>query len=241
MNRARATGSALLVLGLAAACGSDRTDAEQARYDEAVRIVTTVSTAISFPRQDSADGYARAAIATAAGQDGRLTVIAADPVDDDGSVQPRIATLVYRIAVGAGEPICLTQDYDRYGPAGEPEERTCLAGAVAVTPPPAPPAVVIPVGADTTVERVLRGTTDAAAVQRRLVARFADLPAPPTVTAARDAEVLAVSVAGEPGSCLLGTRRGAEVETWYLSREQAMPGELGCSPDTAITAIRTSR
>ena len=43
---------------------------------ETDRVAKVVSDAISYPRQESAAGYARAALATRAGHDGRLRVVA---------------------------------------------------------------------------------------------------------------------------------------------------------------------
>ena len=50
---------------------------------ETDRIAKVVSDAISYPRQDSAAGYARAALATRAGQAGRLRVVAIEELRAD--------------------------------------------------------------------------------------------------------------------------------------------------------------
>lgn len=247
---AAACACTLLALG---GCGeSDAERAQNLRLQEAMRIVHVVSTAISYPRQDSADGYARAAQATTAGQDGRLRVIEAAARDNGGDRLEPIAHLVYAISVGsAGLPqvhdICLAQDYNVYGAAGASAQVDCPADDVSVTPPPAPPSVAIPVGADRVVERALRsghGAPAAGAAVRSALARAAartrPVTAPPTVTAATDGEDLGIAVQGEPGACLLGVRTNGEVSTWYLEREQAMPGELGCSPETALRHLGTT-
>ena len=68
------------VLGLAAmAAGCSRGP----RSDETDRIARTVSTAIGHPRQDSAAGYARAALDTGAGRSGTLSVVAMEELRAD--------------------------------------------------------------------------------------------------------------------------------------------------------------
>lgn len=228
------------------------------RETEALRIVTVVSSAISWPRQDSADGYARAAQETRAGQDGRLRVIEASPRDNGGDLLKPIAHLVYLIelSVDASEfggslaetpnnSFCFGQDYDVYGTSGEPQRLPCPADPTDVTPPPAPPEVVIGSGADAVVERVLRSDPTAEqaaarvrAVLVRMAAKSDPVTAPPAVEAKAEGQVLALAVRGAPGHCLLGRRTGSKVEVWYLSRMEAMPGELGCTPEVALAAGR---
>jgi hypothetical protein len=54
------------------------------RSAETDRIATVVADAISYPRQSSAAGFARAALATRAGRSGRLRLVAMEelPADD---------------------------------------------------------------------------------------------------------------------------------------------------------------
>jgi hypothetical protein len=76
------------VLALAAvAAGCSRPP----RSAETDRIATVVADAISYPRQSSAAGFARAALATRAGQDGRLRVVAIEelPADEPGDPRTR--------------------------------------------------------------------------------------------------------------------------------------------------------
>ena len=64
------------------------------RSAETDRIATVVADAISYPRQSSAAGFARAALATRAGQDGRLRVVATEelPADDPRDPQDPLAS-----------------------------------------------------------------------------------------------------------------------------------------------------
>jgi hypothetical protein len=64
---------------------------------ETDRIAEVVSSAVSYPRQESAAGYARAALATRAGQDGRLRVVAIEERKADELTDPlgRLVFLVH--------------------------------------------------------------------------------------------------------------------------------------------------
>jgi hypothetical protein len=112
---------------LAAACvgpeGSPETD----------RIATVVADAISFPRQETAAGYAEAAAATSAGVDGRLTVIDVQELDADELDDPlgRLVFLVHiegeQGAVFSTEPVtaCYRAEFNHYGVIGEPDRVDC--------------------------------------------------------------------------------------------------------------------
>jgi hypothetical protein len=227
--------------------------------DETDRIAKVVADAISFPRQSSAAGFARAALATRAGQDGRLQVVAVEELEADRPEDPR-ARLVFRVHLPADEggwrtipavTACYEARFNYYGTIDSPGRMTCPRGAAAVTPPTeAPvPEVVIPTGADELVERLLTDaarTPDAAEVRAALEAGLRETaaragtgpgapPLPPEPQVATQGDDIGVALF-EPGdrSCLLGARTGGRVAVWRPSRVQLQPGELSCDPGTAL-------
>jgi hypothetical protein len=87
-----------------------------------IRIAKVVSDAISHPRQDSATGYARAALATRAGQDGRLRVVAIEELRADELGHPRRRALPRTAQVA-------TDGVDIGVALGVPDDHSCLLGA----------------------------------------------------------------------------------------------------------------
>src|SRR5215213_1083665 len=130
------------------------------RNGETDRIAKVVADAISYPRQSSAAGFARAALATRAGQDGRLRVVAIEelPADDPRDPQDPLARLVFLVHLEASEgefttePVtaCYEARFNYDGIMGSPRRIACPPGATPVTPPPAEPEpeIAIPDGAD---------------------------------------------------------------------------------------------
>jgi hypothetical protein len=158
-----AVGTLAGVLGLAAlAAGCARPP----RSDETDGIAKVVADAISYPRQDSAAGYARAALATRAGQDGRLRVVAIEELRADQAQDP-MARLVFLVHLDAEESAwttipavttCYEARFNYYGVIGSPRRIACPKDPTPITPPTEPgPRVVIPDGADELVQRVLAG------------------------------------------------------------------------------------
>jgi hypothetical protein len=94
-----------------------------------------VADAISHPRQESAAGYAEAAGATAAGQDGRLTVIEVEELDAEELLDPlgRLVFLVHvdgeQGAIFSEEPVtaCYEAEFNYYGVIEEPDRIDCQA------------------------------------------------------------------------------------------------------------------
>lgn len=225
--------------------------------DETDRVATTVATAISYPRQDSADGFIRAALDTTAAKDSRLTVVDAEEIHARELVDP-LARLVFRIHLEGSEsgffrtdPItaCYETEFNFYGMMGSPQRTTCPAGAAAIVPPPLlpEPKVVIPAGFDHTLGNLL-GALPAAPTAGDVRARVTGgLPAPavdpetglrdlpPTVETAVSGVDVGVSLReGNDGGCLLGARVGGVVMVWRPDRVQLQPGELSCDPQTAL-------
>jgi len=223
---------------------------------ETDRIVATVARAIGSPRQDSATGLVRAALATRAGGS-QLTVVVAEELHAEQLVDP-LARLVFRVhleASGTGfsvkEPItaCSEARFNFYGVIGRPRRVGCPVGAAAIVPAPLPPQAraVIPQGFDGTLQQLmaaLPASPSAADVNARVTG---GLPAaqvdpntgvrdlPPTVDAAVDGADIGVSVWARYGrECLLGARIRGEVKVGRPSRVQMEPSELSCDPQTAL-------
>jgi hypothetical protein len=223
------------------------------RADETDRVADIVARAISYPRQDSAAGFARAANATTAAKDGRLTVIALRDLDAHGLEDP-IARLVLRIhLVGAQSGFdtipevttCYRAEFNRYGVIGSPDRITCPADSTPVSVPPAPAMPHVPIGADRVVRRALRQAAIPpvaedvrAEIDRDLAALVTD-PAtslPPGVRVTADGGDVGLALTGD-GDCLLARRIGRSVEVWYPPRITVQPGELSCSPETALAGL----
>lgn len=221
---------------------------------ETDRIAETVAVAISYPHQSSAEGFARASWATAAGQDGRLEVIGVEELEADDPTDP-IARLLWRVHVAGSESGWVTSDpvtacyeavFTRHGNVGEPSRRRCPAAATPVVPTPLVPTPEprIPDGAGRALEAVLTAlgptvTTDQVAASLR-EAIPAGEPEPTTLVEVRGADV-GVSLSEGPGrSCLLGARVDGRVLVWQPALVQVQPGELTCDPGTALALQGTT-
>jgi hypothetical protein len=250
---------AVLLVGTLAVVAAAMRYSRPPGNDETDRIAKVVADAISFPRQSSAAGFARAALATRAGQDGRLRVVAMEGLASDRPEEPmaRLVFLVYLPAETSSwrtipaVTACYEARFNYYGIIDSPGRMDCPPGTAPVTPPTeAPVAVVqIPTGADELVERLLTDaarTPGAEAVRAALEAGLRDAaaragtgPGPPPQLpdpqVATDGDDIGVALF-EPGdrSCLLGARTGGRVAVWRPSRVQLQPGELSCDPGTAL-------
>ena len=223
----------VLVLGGVSACAI----AGPPRADETDHIAGIVALAIDFPRQDDALGYARAAVATRAGQDGRLSVVGVS----DRRIVLRVHLEAYddhtSFSFDRHEPEVFTCYDLEVGVSGvsQPERRPCPRGATPVALPPPPPVMTIPVGADVVMRSVLRRTPslDVEASLRRALPSPGEHASPPEVRVGSRGGEVGVAVQGH-GRCLLGVRAGSKVLVWHLSPTQAAPGELSCDPTTAL-------
>jgi hypothetical protein len=226
----------VLVLGCVSGCAIGAPP----RADETDHIAEIIALAIDSPRQQDATGYARAAAATRAAEDGRLTVVQVE--------EERLVLRVHLEAIderevmfGHDEPevtACYAVGISVSG-VGDPERVPCPPAATPVSLPPPPPRMEIPVGADAVVRAVLRRTSPAqdseavaTAVRARLRAPAAGALAP-EVLATTDGVDIGVSVRADDG-CLFGARLDGRVQVWRPSRVQLQPGELSCDPATAL-------
>ena len=247
---------ALAFAAVAAGCSRAPGNAEAPPGNaETDRIAKVVADAIGYPRQDSAAGFARAALATRAGQDGRLRLLAIEdlPAGDPRGPQDPLARLVFRVHLEASEGVfrteppvtaCYEARFNYYGIMGSPRRIACPPGATPVTPPTAAPKprIAIPDGADELLERVLTGASrppDAEKVHAALVEGLGRAAAagsgPPLPQVAVDGADVGVALWEPDGRvCLLGARVGGQVLVWRPSRVQLQPGELSCDPQTAL-------
>jgi hypothetical protein len=119
------------VAGVLGGCAGATGAGSQAQ--EANRVVTTVSDAISYPHQRDAAGLARAAGSTQAGRDGRLEVIRARDLHGASLNDPQ-AELLFRVHLQStgqgfsGAPAftgCYRVTFDYYGALGGPVGVSC--------------------------------------------------------------------------------------------------------------------
>ena len=228
--------------------------------EETDRQANTLATAISYPRQGSAAGFARAALAVWKGNGTKLAVLEMQeiPVPDRDPTK-RFAHLVIRIHRPAKEAVmfgprteelnaCYGMDFNYYGIIGDPERISCPDKATPVTPPPTA-GESIPEGADEALRKVLSGMPPAPTDAQVRDALGKEMPKPrvdpetkladhpPGIDVRVRGEDVGISLrsgSGDDISCLVGSRVRGTVKTGWLSRIQAMPGELGCSAATAL-------
>lgn len=222
--------------------------------DEQARILAE---AISYPRQHTAAGFARAALATRLARGGAFSVLEIRELSPEqpGGTFARLVIRIHHEAHDGGwtrtEAVtaCYRMDFDDHGIVGAPEEITCPEGATPTTPPPVP-RWEIPDGAQDALRSVLAGLPRQPREGRVRAALERELPAPPvdpqTGLAGRPPRLDAVVRGGEVGvavaagqgegaDCLLGARTGGTVLVWWPPRVVVQPGELGCHAATALT------
>lgn len=248
------TRSGLIAL---AACAVLLTSCAAPGDEETDRQATTLADAIGYPRQSSAAGLAKAALATQLGRSPGFSVIEATDLPGGNPDEP-MAHLAFRIHREGGqtgwkkiEPLtaCYGADFNYYGVMGKPKRIECPADATAITPPPVPRRE-IPTGYDSVLNSTLTALPSAPGEADVLAALRRDPPAPPVnqetglagVMPNVDAAVVGADVAvaihikdGDEIDCLFGTRMGGVVQAWYPSHKQVQPGELSCSPQTAFS------
>lgn len=213
---------------------------------ETDRIARVVADAISYPRQDDAEGLARAALATGAGEDGRLTVIAAEDLEA-GELTDPLAQLVFRIHLVSSEPsfgteppitACYDAQFNHYGIIDEPRRANCPSGDVEpVVPPPPPPTPTLPTDADARLRTALDGLSDTQRTDPDVVLATVEALAltdiPPEVAPGRGA----IGVAMRSGDDCLLARVAGQVEVWTPHGVYLEPGEVGCDAGAAADGL----
>lgn len=243
----------MLVAGLTA-CGSGApgvADSPQAQAAQA-RVTKLVRAVDMGPNRKDINAFARAAAKSGASDSIALIGIeeaaAAKLIDTFGSLTFMV-TVEGQAYAQASRPYCFRVAFNYYGKVGEwgtsdgvvPEQ--CPKDAAPVTPPP-----------DETIRPVVAGNAREVAheVLSRLpasglpssdgiAAQVASLLSPPdgdgTVTAPPTATVQGSDVGiamGGPDDCVLVSRVNGVVGDVYPPRVSLQPGELGCTPSTAL-------
>ncbi len=139
MSRSGWVAVMVVAASLLAGCAGEGTD-------ETDRQAETLATAISWPRQYSADGFARAALATPLGQSNSFSVLevtdldAAQLTDPDAHLVIRIHHDAYDGPWGHVDPltVCYGMDFNYYGIIDTPEQVGCPDHARPITYPPPP-------------------------------------------------------------------------------------------------------
>jgi hypothetical protein len=108
------------------------------------REAQTLAEAISWPRQQSAAGFARAALQTPLGKSQGFAVLAAQDRSAPNLADPmaHLTIRIYAPATGAwGEDVtaCYSMTFNYYGILGAPERISCPTDATPIIPPPQPP------------------------------------------------------------------------------------------------------
>ncbi|GAB2984242.1 hypothetical protein [Nocardioides montaniterrae] len=202
--------------------------------------------AIAYPRQQDAAGLARAALAA------NDTVAVLEATD----VAPSQSRLVIRIHVPTQPP---ANEFERSTPAydacyrltyqmpsssldGEPDRVDCPAGAIPMTPPPAPPVPHLPRDADARMRMVLRDLPPAPSLARVRHALRVAFPSVATVDAAIEGDRVAAAVGVSSfghAECEIGLRTGTHVGAGPMTGPQLEPGEAGCEADLALHPVVT--
>lgn len=229
---------------------------------ETDRQAATLANAISWPRQDSAAGFARAALATSLGKSSGFSVLEARDLDAPQLTDP-MAHLVIRIHHEGSEsgfsrtdPVtaCYSLDFNYYGIIGTPDRITCPDNATAITPPPEPRRE-IPPGSDTALQSILTSLPATPNEADVMTALRTGLPAPPVDLETRlagvapevaatvngvDVGVAIRMVDGSSGiECLFGSRVNGTILVWYPPRVLVQPGETSCDPASALARLAT--
>ncbi|MGW0516029.1 hypothetical protein [Crossiella sp. NPDC003009] len=242
---------AVLALAACAQPGDSETD----------RQADTLATAISYPRQPDAAGFARAALATTLGKSESFAVLVARDVPHGVDASERTAQLVIRIHQPALEPsgvfgrsrpardVCYEMNFNYHGIMGKPQRTACPKDAVPYTPPPLPVHWKVPPDAGERLVALLRGLPSAPVQEEVLAAVRNEVGVPQAdpvdkspwegarvVVAGADVGVAVWAGRGESTNCVMAARKDGNVRTFGLSWRENRAGEggPGCSPETAL-------
>ena len=239
---------------LITACAALPTAAGTAETD---RQSQTLADAISYPRQEDAAGFARAALATTLGKTPSFSVLEATDLPHSATTDP-MARLVWRIhyfttPAGPGddpEPAdaCYRVEFTYYGPSSGPSRIDCPARAVPITPPPLPKRN-IPDDYEPALKSVLGKLPAHPSEEQVKAALAAGLPKPkvdPETKLANVPPLVTIEVRGadvgvavfaridvEAKDCMLGHRVGGKIAVWSLN-ERDFRMERPCSTQAAL-------
>lgn len=226
-------------------------------YAETDRQSEILATAIGYPRQPDANGFARAALATTLGRTPAFSVLEATDLEHTRPDEP-MARLVWRIHHDEyegwmdSEPAfdaCYRVEFDYYGATAAPERIDCPPDAVPITLPPTA-RHDIPPEVNPALEAVLTALPAAPTEADVRAALTEGLPAPPVdedTGLARVPPEVSVQVKGgdvgvalfartgvESKDCVLGHRVGGVVAVWSLNWRDLGPHEVPCTTETAF-------
>jgi hypothetical protein len=224
--------------------------------EETDRQSQTLADAISYPRQENAAGFARAALATTLGKTPSFSVLEATDLPHTATTDP-MAHLVWRIHREAyhgpyrDDPelnACYAVDFNYYGASSGPTRIACPAAAVPITPPPLPKRD-IPASYAPALKAVLGKLPDRLSEDDVRAAVAAGLPkpevdpetglanVPPQVTVVVQGADVGVALLAHTGpeskDCMLGRRVDGAVTVWSLNQRD-LNMETPCTTRTAL-------
>ena len=224
----------------------------RARDDARARVEQLVSD-IAYDRNDDIDFAARGAV-KAAGENSLVQLVGITPAepavlgDSFGTLEfrvPEVEVVDNQGVVTTAGPFCFRVGFNYYGAdEGAPEQFDCPADAAVVTPPP--DTTVYPTLAENAREAARDVLTEIAAsgevpAAEEIAARIHAKLLPPTSALQSLAEPQVAEVDGrigvsmqDAGDCVLVSLVDGAVADVYPPAVLLQPGELGCSPTTAV-------
>ncbi|MGH9251702.1 MAG: hypothetical protein ACRD0W_19605 [Acidimicrobiales bacterium] len=220
---------------------------------ETDRIAQVVADAISHPRRETADSLVRAALATESGQDGRLTVIAADEIEADELTDP-LARLLLRVqldgarsGLASDRPItaCYDAEFNFYGIIDQPRRTDCPSpDPEPIVPPPTSPdgpGATLPPDAPACLQATLDGLSEAERTDPAVVLATVDALALTDMTPEIAAGHNAIGVAVRSGDDCLLARLARVIEVWIPPASISNPASPAAMPTRPPSVTRNSR
>jgi hypothetical protein len=236
---------------LLASCSSAPGDSETDRQAQ------TLADAISYPHQEDAAGFVRAAMATNLGKSGDFVVLEAKDLPHSAAEDP-MAHMVWRIhrdAVDAGfngtpaVDACYSVEFNYHGASSGPSRVDCPPNPVAITPSPLPrrdiPQDYAP-ALETTLGKMPATLTEGdvrAALTSGLPVPQVDIETgltavPPQVSVQVKGADVGVALFARTGvdskDCMMGRRVDGTVRVWSLNWRDLGPLEKSCSAEAAL-------
>jgi hypothetical protein len=241
-------------LGLLLAACAD----ESAGNAETDRQSETLAVAISYPRQEDAAGFARAALATTLGKSSDFSILEATDLPHETNDEPK-ARLVWRIHADAYDSgwkqspemnACYTVEFNYYGATTGPDRTPCPENATPITPPPLPYKGIPPTYGPA-LEATLGALPPAPSEADVRAALATGLPAPavdpetgltaipPDVLVKVEGADVGVALFARTGveskECVMGHRVAGVVRVWGLNWRDLGPHEASCDAEAALT------
>lgn len=238
---------ALVLCGLLVVAGCSVGDATTNRQAD------TLALAIGYPRQDSAAGFARAALDTPLGRSPGFSLLEMTDIKAEklGDPQARLVIRIHHEGTGAWErtvTACYEMVFGYYGDIGGASATACPSPATPITPP-ALPRRFLDGSPDNIVDGILKTlppVPDEATVRDSITKALPRHGHEPTVAVTIDTYLGTVAVSAQTSDsdnfgikCILGTRINGVSTVWRLSRaerrEETGPREpWPCNPRHAL-------